>query len=647
MTNLLALLVTLVAQDTTGLSPRALAMLDRFPPPRRGEVTLTTQFSTSTAWVGEQVELVTAAWFPRELRDRLRRPPTLRAPTIGGLWSAPTRGTPMLAASRFVDGQIYDLFVAHQILFPLAAGTINSPPAVLSYAVPTSVSFFAPEERTELSSRSATLIVRPVPDDRRLALGNGPTARGLHLAWRAPPEGLRRETPARVELVITGAGNVTLWPEPQIDWPSSVRIYQEPAEQAVDRPNGLIAGEKRFRFTVVPDSAGVITLPAISYPYFDPGTGRVITARAELLSLAVRPPTARRDRRLLPVEPEPGAAVIAAPVRRGWPVMLLLALLPFVPRLRRRLRRATTTQPAPAPPPEVELRLLLGAPEDAAPQRVARALRHRGVSAAEAREVALWLGQRDRARYGPDQAADATPPARISVILARLRRAARGVATLLLLLPSVLGAQTAEAITRYRGGDLEGAERLFAAAIVQEPLAAGRWRNLAAARWATGDDVGAAAAWLRALQLAPRNGETRAAWQQATTIPPDVRSRGPRVPLSRDEMLLLALVLWLGAGVSWYRGGRRLAIGGGAVALLLLAMATMRTLAEREPLLLVRPDAVLRVSPLATAPALQPAPAWGGATRVAGERGWSLVVLDGGARGWLPDEAFAVVGTLD
>jgi hypothetical protein len=73
----------------------------------------------------------------------------------------------------------------------------------------------------------------------------------------------------------------------------------------------------------------------------------------------------------------------------------------------------------------------------------------------------------------------------------------------------------------------------------------------------------------------------------------------------------------------------------------------MRTLAEREPLLLVRPDAVLRVSPLATAPALQPAPAWGGATRVAAERGWSLVVLDGGARGWLPDEAFAVVGTLD
>lgn len=646
MTAALALLLTLVVQDTTGLSPRAVAMLDRFPPPRRGEVTLTTRFSTETAWIGEQVELVTAAWFPRDLRDRLRRPPTLRAPSLGGLWSAPTQGTPVLAGSRFVDGQIYDLFVAHQILFPLGAGSITSPPAVLSYAVPTSVSFFAPEERFNLSSRSATLTVRPVPANRLGALGTGPTARRLRLAWRAPPEGLRRETPARVELVITGGGNVTLWPEPLIDWPTSVRVYPEPAEQVVRRPDGMIAGEKRFRFTVVADSAGVITLPSIRYPYFDPQSARVVEAAAASVSLAVRPPVGRRDRGLLPVEPDPQVALLVAPVRRGWPVMLVLALLPFIPEWRRRRRRAPAAPLAPRPP-EAELRILLGAPDDAAPHRVARALRHRGVPTAEAQEVAVWLGQRDRARYGPGQTAEATPPARLGVILARLRRAARGVACLLLLLTPSAEAQTAEAITRYRGQDPAGAERLFAAAVTDQPLAAGRWRNLAAARWAIGDDVGAAAAWIRALELAPRDGETRAAWGQAITVPADVRSRAPTMPLSRDELLLLALVVWLGAGVLWHRRGRRAALGGGVLALLMLVTATMRTLQERDPLLLVRPGAVLRVSPLGTAPALQPAPTWSGAHRVRGERGWTLVVLDGGARGWLPDYALAPVGALD
>jgi len=143
-----ALFLTLVAQDTAPeLSPRARAMLSRFAPPRSGEVSIATRFSSDTAWLGEQVELVTAAWFPRELRNRLRRTPTLRSPSLSGLWSVQSDRSPSLVASRMVGREIYDLFVAHQTLFPLGPGVIESPPASLSYAVPASTSYFAPEKR--------------------------------------------------------------------------------------------------------------------------------------------------------------------------------------------------------------------------------------------------------------------------------------------------------------------------------------------------------------------------------------------------------------------------------------------------------------------------------------------------------------------
>ena len=188
----ITLLAVLASQDTLGLSPRARGMLDRFPPPGEGQVSIATRFSTDTAWLGEQVELVTAAWFPRELRDRLRRPPTLRAPSLGGLWSAQPQSTPILAGTRVVRGVIYDLFVAHQTLFPLSAGLTTSPPAVLTYAVPTSVSFFAPEERQSLSSRAVSLVVRAIPPRAAATLGTGPTARELQLTWRAPAEGTGR-----------------------------------------------------------------------------------------------------------------------------------------------------------------------------------------------------------------------------------------------------------------------------------------------------------------------------------------------------------------------------------------------------------------------------------------------------------------------
>ena len=188
----LALVAALVMQDTnTALSPRVRAMLDRFPLPRAGEPSVAIRFSRDSVWVGEQVELVTAAWFPRRLRDRLRRQPTIKAPSLSGLWSARNQMLPIPAEARFVGGQMYDLFVSYQTIFPLGPGRIDAPPAVLTYDVPTSTSYFAPEERKTIVSPSARLVARGIPPPLAAALGTGPTAHDLRLVWRGPAGGLR------------------------------------------------------------------------------------------------------------------------------------------------------------------------------------------------------------------------------------------------------------------------------------------------------------------------------------------------------------------------------------------------------------------------------------------------------------------------
>lgn len=645
MIAVLGLLAVLAAQDTVGLSPRARAMLERFPPPGQGQVSIATRFSTDSAWLGEQVELVTAAWFPRELRDRLRRPPTLRAPSLGGLWSAQPQSTPILAGTRVVRGVVYDLFVAHQTLFPLSAGVTTSPPAVLTYAVPTSVSFFAPEERQSLSSRPVTLVVRPIPARAAATLGTGPTARGLRLTWRAPAEGLRAATPAVVDVVMSGEGNVTLWPEPIIAWPAGVRVYPEPVQQQVGRPNGVVTGEKRFRFTVVLDSAGVVTLPALSYSYFDPGSIMVRVASASALGLVVRESAARPDRALLPVTPVSGPALATRAVREGWPLLLVLAVLPLLRRPRR--RRGGAPVASRQLTPEATLRALLGTPVDAAPERIATALRQRGIPAEHAEGIAAWVARHQRARYGPADRAEIIPPPELASVLDRLGRAGRRGMLAVLVLVGPLAGQAEDPIARYRGGDPAGAARGFQAQVVAEPQAAAPWRNLAAARWVAGDDVGAVAAWIRALELAPRDPLTRMAWDAADGMPAEVRARAPTVPMSRDEFVLLALGCWIGAMVARRRGRTRTMQLLLALAMIAALPAISRTLAERQGLGLVRPGAVLRVSPLVTAPALGAAPTWTTARPERREGEWLLVTLRSGARGWLPEAAVAPIGALD
>lgn len=648
MIAVLGLLAALVApQDTLGLSPRARAMLDRFVPPVNGEVSIATRFSDDTVWLGEQVELVTATWFPRSLRERLRRQPSLRTPALSGLWSSPASTSPELADTRRVSGLVYDLFVSHQTLFPLGAGTIEAPPAVLTYAVPSSSSFFAPEERQSLSSRSARLVVRAIPAALAARLGSGPTARNMRVQWSLPAGSAAAGTPVSVELVVSGEGNVSLWPVPEVAWPATVRVYAEPTEEHIRRPGGMVSGEKRFRFTLVADSAGVVTLPRVRYPHFDPRRVQVVIATAPAVGLAIRPPGSTPDRVAIPASRELRVPLASRLVRDWWPLLLLVAAAPLLVLVIRRRRPVAVSVDRPASL-EAELRALLGRPDDATPSRVGVALRRRGATREDAELVRQWLAGVERHRWAAGH-----PPrpddTRVAAVLARIRRLGRTTATAVLVAAACtapLHGQWQEAIERYQANDGVAAEPLFAQVTEQHPASPDAWLDLGAARWLLGDDVGSVAAWLQGLHVAPRDRRLHGALGEVANLPASVRGLAPVVPLSRDELLIVALLAWPLAWLTWRRF-RRTARVAAATCLLAGAIAAARTASEARDLGLVRAGAVLRVSPVATAPQLTPVPAWSVARLDRREGGWWLVRLDGNRRGWLPANRLAALSRLD
>lgn len=654
----LALCASLVMQDSNlVISPRVRAMLDRFPTPVSSGPSIMIRFSHDTVWLGEQVELVTVTWFPKALRNRLRHQPNLTSPALTGLWSVRNQQLPIPVGTRVIGGQLFDMYVSWQTIFPLGGGRIEAPPAVLMYNLPTSTSYFAPEERKTVRSATTTLIVRPVPPALTAALGTGPTARNLHLAWRSPVATLHAGSPAIVELAISGEGNLALWPTPQVAWPQDVHVYAEPTEQHLAPVQGLITGEKRFRFTIVSDSAGVITLPAVSYPYFDPGAQVVEPAMARALSLAILPRGAELTaRRVLAVTGSTEIPLAATIVRRWFPVLLLLALLPPIGMMWLRRRRVPAVVPPIASDPEAALRTVLGTPVEAGQDHVVAALRVRGVPREEAEHVHRWLSAVGRWRYGAAQRTEAppTPPAVVSEVISRLRRGVYVALALLAVLP--LHAQRGDAVTRYTGRDYAGAARLFGDMAKAEPLAAAAWRDLGSARWMQDDDVGATAAWLHALALAPRDGLLRTAWNGATGIPADVRGLAPTIPLSRDELLLVALFLWLVAWVAGARHWRRVAWVAGAVCAAALVLGLVRWQAERPGQVFVVASTPMRISPHPATMTIGELPAW---TRVSirrVERTWVLVDgqvnTAGGVgllsiHGWIPAASVAPIGPLD
>ena len=68
------------AAVATTLTPRLRHLLERAAPPSGGQPGIDLLVSSDTARVGEQVDVVTFAWFPRDLRLQLRRPPRSNRP---------------------------------------------------------------------------------------------------------------------------------------------------------------------------------------------------------------------------------------------------------------------------------------------------------------------------------------------------------------------------------------------------------------------------------------------------------------------------------------------------------------------------------------------------------------------------------------
>nr|MBA3556722.1 BatD family protein [Gemmatimonadales bacterium] len=319
------------AATASTLNPRLRRLIEQAEPPSPGQAAVDLIVSADSARIGEQVDVVTAAWFPRDLRLQLRRPPTLQPPVVEGVWAYPQATPAGIAATRSIGGRWYDLFVAHQVVFPLVPGTVVVPRATLKYSTPVALQFFSQEERYALTSVPETLAIQPLPAEGRPAAFTGAVASGLRLERRITPQAARVGEGVTVELSLAGEGNTALWPAPEIRWPPSSRAYADRVEERVVTTEGRLGGTKVFRYLVVPDSAGALPLPGVSYAYYDLAAGSYATVAVPAGSVPVAPASEAATSAALPPALMSGSMpALARRIAGGVPlaVWLMILLLP-------------------------------------------------------------------------------------------------------------------------------------------------------------------------------------------------------------------------------------------------------------------------------------------------------------------------------
>ena len=266
--------------------------------------------SRDRVFVGEPVLLTCHLYTQLSVTDLQWGEP----PKYAGFWSEelPKPTQPPGGEPVRMNGEVFRRFALFQkLLFPTKAGTATVPPLTLKLGVQSGGGFFDIPTRgvVERATRPVTLAVEAIPEEPGFsgAVGRFSAQATLDKASVALGEA------ATLRFEVHGNGNLK-WIDrgPELNVPGA-KVYPPQVSSDLKATTSGITGTKSWEFVVVPATSGAITVPALTFSYFDPEKRRMARTETPAMAMNVRGAS-------------PGAAApsLAAPsgLRAGAPLAL-------------------------------------------------------------------------------------------------------------------------------------------------------------------------------------------------------------------------------------------------------------------------------------------------------------------------------------
>lgn len=172
--------------------------------------------------------------------------------------------------------------VSRRLLFPTKAGRLTLPPVSFKIRLPRR-GFFDSGGELERATKAVTITALPLPEGPGFsgAVGRFEVGASLDRTEVALGEA------ANLRVKVEGKGNlkwVEKGPQPSL---RAAKVYPPQVKSEIQAlPSGM-SGAKTWEFVVVPETAGTLEIPQLSFTYFDPELGQLKVAESKPLTLVV------------------------------------------------------------------------------------------------------------------------------------------------------------------------------------------------------------------------------------------------------------------------------------------------------------------------------------------------------------------------
>ncbi|MCB2204377.1 BatD family protein [bacterium] len=238
----------------------------------------------------------------------------IKLPRMVGFWSedveTPTQLRPRVEVYK---GRQYETFMLRKVLyFPTQTGKLTIDP----FEVGTTVRVRKPRERRgndafdrffsdpffdryenvkkSLLTQKLNVNVRALPETDKPENFKGVVG-SYDMNVQLDRRKLKANETATLTVKLSGQGNIRLLDEPSITFPAGVDHYDPTISEDVHPEGGTMTGSKTFEYILVPRYAGKVTLPPVTFSYFDLESKQYITLHSASFELDIAEGDARQQ----------------------------------------------------------------------------------------------------------------------------------------------------------------------------------------------------------------------------------------------------------------------------------------------------------------------------------------------------------------
>ena len=267
-------------------------------PSAEGSMFVTASVDDDTPYLGQQITYTFKFYRRSVLFPSFGRfgQPRFAPPGFSGFWNG--QETDQDEYTERIGPNRYQVVELKTVLFPTVVGTLVIEPAGLT--VP--IDFF--EAPNYLESDPIVIEVRPLP--ATAPAGFTGAVGKFNISADVDNTTGKVNEPVQLTVRVMGEGNIESLPDPA--WPDfeDWRVFESPSNSSSSVVDGRLVGTRTYDSVLVPEKAGVLTVPEIGYTYYDPGVEEYVEAVTQPIVMTIAEGDGMSP---LPTSPGGGTAV--------------------------------------------------------------------------------------------------------------------------------------------------------------------------------------------------------------------------------------------------------------------------------------------------------------------------------------------------